>query len=105
MILNVTQTPFARFNTAQRLATHGERVIDVPLLPSDDFEALENQHFRELVLASKIIVDNDGAYLILNNDICNAVMCPLVTLDVCIDEDISGIDKYQFVEYNPDELC
>lgn len=97
MILNVTDKPFFAFSAMQRLATHGVRVVtrSRPVRSVDDFYALLDAYEN---VVTKVIIDKSD--FVLANDICNAVTCPVVTLDIEIDA-ITG--NVEFIEYDPYE--
>lgn len=96
MIFNLTKKPFYKFNTVQRLATHAEVVLHHPCVDVEEFiEWLNKVGERNI---SKVIVDKTDE--VFNNDVLNAVKCPVVTLDVEVDE--NGVAY--FTEYNPDEV-
>lgn len=96
MIFNLTKKPFYKFNGMQRSATHAEVVLHHPCTDVEEFIQWLNKVGEHNV--SKVIVDRTDE--VFNNDILNAVKCPVVTLDVEIDE--KGVAE--FVEYNPDKV-
>lgn len=96
MIINLTRTPFRCFSVMQRLAARGAPVVDMPLGVSEFTES-------DIALRAKqVIVDPDEMSPVDINDVCNAVLCPVVTLDVCTDV---VAETVEFIEYNPDDLC
>lgn len=95
MILNTTNKPLFTFSAMQRLATHGETVVTRQTKTIDDFYGFYEQYEN---VASKVIVDDTD--FVLANDICNAVTCPVVTLDI---EHVIDNGTWEFREYNPDE--
>ena len=99
MLLNVTKIPLNEFSAYQRLATKGLPVVD---LPTDDLEEvykwLSNNSEPKMV-----IVSDEPRLAFFSNDVCNAVSCPVVTLNVEIDV---VKDTVNFVEFNLyDVLC
>lgn len=96
MILNFTNKPFFTFSAAQRLATHGESVI-TPFQGVKSIYAIYRLLDAYKNVLTKVIIDEDD--FVLANEICNAVTCPVVTLDVEIDGETGNVE---FIEYNPD---
>ena len=97
MILNLSNQ--IELNAMQRLACNGSEVV-APLRcvkNADDFYAILDEYEKP----SMIIVNPKN--VVLNNDILNAVTCPVVTLSM--ETTIGDDDKatYNFLEYNPDE--
>lgn len=97
MILNTTNKHFFAFSAMQRLATHGEPVLTTsrPIRCVEDFYAFYDAYDKA---TTKVIVDKSD--FVLANDICNAVTCPVVTLDVEINADTGNVE---FLEYDPYE--
>lgn len=91
MILNLTRTPFESFSAVQRLAANGERVVDKHVSSIEEFYDTYDPIEKE---CKAVIVDEDD--VLLNNDIANAVVCPVVTLQVEIDLDKN---THKFLEY------
>lgn len=101
MILNLTPKPFYKFSVSQKLATHGLIVMHKPCPCYEEFEELYEK-YKSAIL--KVIVDtSENADIVFNNDVCNTVTCPVVTLDV--ETVVTPEEVYvDFVEYDPDEL-
>ena len=98
MIINTTKTPLSAFSAAQRLAMRGDRCVHAYVRTSEEFyDVLDN--IQEHV--SMVIVENTSNRFVLNNDICNSVSCPVVTLDVEIDVE-EGHSRHRFLDYDPE---
>lgn len=80
MILNLTSTPFESFSAVQRLATNGKRVVDKRVSAIEGFYDVYDPVAND---CEAVIVDETD--VVLNNDIVNAALCPVVTLRVEID--------------------
>lgn len=80
MILNLTSTPFESFSAVQRLATNGKRVVDKNVSTIEEFY---DAYDPIASTCEAIIVDDND--VVLNNDVVNAALCPVVTLRVEID--------------------
>lgn len=98
MIFNLTEKPYFRFTAAQRLATHAEVVLHHPCRSIEEFDEWTDRIGLQNI--SMIIVRPETKFLLFNNDVLNRVTCPVVTLDVEVDD--RGVAR--FVEYNPDEV-
>ena len=80
----------------QRLATRGEQVVTPMRLETvDDFYGLLERYEK---IITKIIVDKED--FVFANDVCNAVSCPVVTLDI---ETVCDTGEVNFLEYDPYE--
>lgn len=97
MILNITGKKFKDFTSVQRLAAKSEEVVDLAYRSLFDVLQWYDQHSGFI---SRVIVTTSSRNYVFNNDICNAVMCDVVTLDVEVDEN----GECNFIPYNPDEL-
>ena len=97
MVLNLTGKKFKDFTSIQRLATKSEEVVDLAYRSLFDVLQWYDQHAG---FVSRVIVTPSSHNYVFNNDICNAVMCDVVTLDVEVDEN----GECNFIPYNPDEL-
>lgn len=83
----------------QRLATKGLSVVD---LPTDDLEEVYKWLYDNGE-PEMVIVSDEPKLAFFSNDVCNAVSCPVVTLNVEIDV---VKDTVNFVEFNLyDVLC
>jgi hypothetical protein len=80
MILNLTSTPFESFSAVQRLATNGKRVVDKRVSTIEEFYDAYDPVANDCEV---VIVDETD--VVLDNDIVNAALCPVVTLRVEID--------------------
>lgn len=97
MVLNLTGKKFKDFSPVQVLAAKSEQVVDLTYGNIFDVLAWYDQHAG---FVSRIIVTPSSGNYVFNNDICNAVMCDVVTLDVEVGEN----GECNFIPYNPDEL-
>lgn len=98
MIFNLTKKPFYAFNNEQRLATKAECILHRACRSIEEFDEWVERVGIDNI--SKVIVENNVNKLVFNNDVLNRVSCPVVTLDVEIDE----LGNAEFVEYIPDEV-
>ena len=98
MVLNLTSKKASTFSPPQVLATRSEEVVDLPTRDIDEVIAWYDRHTQAV---SMVIVDTDWREDLFNNDVCNAVACDVVTLDV---EILADTGEHRFVPYNPDEL-
>lgn len=91
MILNLTNTPYQSFSEAQKLACHGDVVIQI--VPSsyiiDRVERMEKDYGKSIEFA--IVSPNELDTLTLA-ELTNLLSCPIRTLDV---EIICGDDGVQ----------
>lgn len=96
MILNLTQKPFHKFNTTQRLATHAQIVLHKPVEHEEEFYEIYDK-FKAVITA--VIVDSsNNADIVFNNDVCNYVdnKVKVVTLDTETDAETGVVN---FIEY------
>lgn len=91
MILNLTNTPFESFSAVQRLATNGKQVVDKRVSTIEEFYDVYDPMVND---CEAVIVGETG--VVLNNDIVNAALCPVVTLHVEID---CEKHTHKFLEY------
>lgn len=96
MILNLTNKPYVTFSAVQRLACHGHEVATQQVKTIEEFDKFFARYSNVVCI---IVHKND---VVLANDICNAVSCPVVTLDVELIVD-NGTQNWNFVEYNPED--
>ena len=93
MILNLTRKPLQNFSVMQRLAASGEQVVTPMKCETiDDFYAVLERYENVL---TKIIISKDDT--VFANDVCNAVSCPVVTLDI---ETLCDTGEINFLEYD-----
>jgi hypothetical protein len=90
MILNVTNKSVSYFTSARRWALRGEPLVCHHVTSIEDFYVI----YAKLKNVKAVIVDKDD--FILVNDICNAVPCPVLTLDV---ETFDCITNSKFIPY------
>lgn len=88
MILNTTGIEKIRFSAMQTLACRGETVVTQSFDTVDDFFAFYDAHCNNI---SFVIVDEKR--LEFANDVCNGVYCPVVTLDIEVDE--NGVPSFR----------
>ena len=93
MILNLTSKPYHKFTAAQVLACDGEPIMHKPFVSIEDFASFYDANQKGI---ATVIIDPKPENTVINNDICNIVLCKVVTLDVEIDADTG---KHTFVEY------